>query len=89
MSLEERKSLIKAGCEYAAGRVPVMAGVGCSTAKETIELANFAAECGATWGIGFASYYHKTSEEGILDFFQGSGCEIKCRNRHLQLSRSY
>jgi len=34
MSLEERKDLIKAGCEYAAGRVPVMAGVGRSTAKK-------------------------------------------------------
>lgn len=70
MSLEERKSLIKAGCEYAAGRVPVMAGVGCSTAKETIELANFAAECGATWGLALPPYYHKTSEEGILEFFK-------------------
>ncbi|WP_066048645.1 4-hydroxy-tetrahydrodipicolinate synthase [Robertmurraya korlensis] len=70
MSLEERKSLIKAGCEYAAGRVPVMAGVGCSTAKETIELANYAADCGATWGLVLPPYYHKTSEEGIRDFFK-------------------
>ncbi|MGG1400100.1 4-hydroxy-tetrahydrodipicolinate synthase [Bacillus salipaludis] len=70
MSLEERKSLIKAGCEYAAGRVPVMAGVGCSTAKETIELANFAEECGAKWGLVLPPYYHKTSEDGILEFFK-------------------
>lgn len=70
MSLEERKSLIKAGCEYAAGKVPVMAGVGCSTAKETIELANYAAECGAKWGLVLPPYYHKTSEEGIGEFFK-------------------
>ncbi|SIR53686.1 4-hydroxy-tetrahydrodipicolinate synthase [Peribacillus simplex] len=70
MSLEERKSLIKAGCEYAAGRVLVMAGVGCSTAQETIELANYAAECGAKWGLALPPYYHKTSEEGILEFFK-------------------
>ena len=70
MSLEERKSLIKAGCEYAAGRVPVMAGVGCSTAKETIELANYAAECGAKWGLVLPPYYHKTSDEGLRDFFK-------------------
>ncbi|MBZ5748895.1 4-hydroxy-tetrahydrodipicolinate synthase [Metabacillus rhizolycopersici] len=70
MSLEERKSLIKAGCEYAAGRVPVMAGVGCSTAEETIELANFAAECGAKWGLALPPYYHQTSEEGIREFFK-------------------
>jgi len=70
MSLEERKSLIKAGCEYAAGKVPVMTGVGCSTAKETIELANYAAECGAKWGLVLPPYYHKTSEEGIGEFFK-------------------
>ncbi|UOF90973.1 4-hydroxy-tetrahydrodipicolinate synthase [Fodinisporobacter ferrooxydans] len=70
MSFEERKSLIRAGCEYAAERVPVMAGVGCSTAKETIELANFAAECGAKWGLVLPPYYHKTSEDGIREFFK-------------------
>lgn len=69
MSLEERKELIKAGCEYAGGRVPVMAGVGCHTAKETIELANYAGECGASWGLVLPPYYHKTSEEGVRDFF--------------------
>ncbi|MFC7393069.1 4-hydroxy-tetrahydrodipicolinate synthase [Scopulibacillus cellulosilyticus] len=70
MTLEERKSLIKAGCEYAAGRVHVMAGVGCSTAKDTIELANYAAECGAKWGLVLPPYYHKTSEEGIRKFYK-------------------
>lgn len=70
MSLEERKSLINAGCEYAAGRIPVMAGVGCSTAKGTIELADYAAECGAKWGLVLPPYYHKTSEEGIRVFYK-------------------
>ena len=70
MSLEERKSLIKAGCEYAAGRVPVMAGVGCTTAEETIELANYAGECGAAWGLVLPPYYQQTSEEGIRAFYK-------------------
>lgn len=70
MSIEERKTLIKAGCEYAAGRVPVMAGVGCNTAEESIELVNYAAACGATWGLALPPYYHQTSEEGISEFFK-------------------
>ena len=70
MSVEERKTLIKAGCEYAAGRVPVMAGVGCFTAKESIELANFAAECGADWGLVLPPYYHHTSDSGVVDYFR-------------------
>jgi 4-hydroxy-tetrahydrodipicolinate synthase len=70
MSAEERKSLIKAACEYAAGRVPVMAGVGCFTAKDTIELANFAAECGAEYGLVLPPYYHHTTDAGIVDFYK-------------------
>ena len=70
MSTEERKSLIKAGCEYAADRVPVMAGVGCFTAKETIELANYAADCGAEFGLVLPPYYHHTTDEGVADFYK-------------------
>lgn len=70
MSTEERKSLIKAGCEYAAGRVPVMAGVGCFTAKDTIELANYAAECGAEFGLVLPPYYHHTTDQGVVDFYK-------------------
>jgi 4-hydroxy-tetrahydrodipicolinate synthase len=70
MSPEERKSLIKAGCEYAAGRVPVMAGVGCFTAKDTIELANYAAECGAEFGLVLPPYYHHTTDAGVVEFYK-------------------
>lgn len=77
MSLEERRELIKAACEFAAGRVPVMAGVGCFTAKDTIELANYAAECGATYGLVLPPYYHHTSEEGIRAFFKEIAAKSK------------
>jgi 4-hydroxy-tetrahydrodipicolinate synthase len=70
MSTEERKSLIKAGCEYADGRLPVMAGVGCFTAKDTIELANYAADCGAEYGLVIPPYYHRTSDEGVVEFYK-------------------
>ncbi|WP_326975512.1 4-hydroxy-tetrahydrodipicolinate synthase [Caproicibacter sp. BJN0012] len=77
MTKEERKSLIKAGCEYAAGRVPVMAGVGCFTAKDTIELANYAADQGAVYGLVPPPYYHQTSERGIVEFYK----EIAAKSR--------
>lgn len=70
MTLEERKELIKKGCEFADDRVPVMAGTGEYTAKETIELTNYAADCGATWGLVLPPYYQQTSEEGIYEFFK-------------------
>jgi len=70
MSLEERKELIKRGCEIVAGRVPVIAGTGESTAKATIELTNFAADCGAKWALVLPPYYQQTTEEGIYEFFE-------------------
>lgn len=69
MTHEEQKEVIRKGCEYVAGRVPVLAGVGCYTAPETIEMANFAAECGAEWGLVLPPYYQATTEQGIKDFF--------------------
>lgn len=70
MTLEEQKEVIKRGCEFVAGRVPIVAGVGESTATATIELANFAADCGAQWGLVLPPYYQPTTREGVLDFFE-------------------
>ena len=70
MSLEERKELIKKGCEIVNGRVHVMAGTGMNTAKATIELTNYAAACGAEYALVLPPYYHQTTEEGIYEFFQ-------------------
>lgn len=70
MSLEERKELIKRGCEIVAGRVPVIAGTGESTAKATIALTNYAADCGAKFALVLPPYYQQTTEEGIYEFFQ-------------------
>lgn len=70
MSLEERKSIIEEGCKYINGRVNIMAGTGLPTAKETIELTNFAADCGADWALVLPPYYQQTTEEGIVEFFE-------------------
>lgn len=70
MSVEERKELIKKGCEYVNGRVPVMAGTGMTTAKATIEMNNYAAACGAKWGLVLPPYYHFTTDEKIYEFFK-------------------
>ena len=70
MSLEERKELIKKGCEITAGRVPIVAGTGETTAKATIALTNYAADCGAKWGLVLPPYYQQTTEEGIYEFFK-------------------
>lgn len=70
MSVEERKELIKKGCEIVDGRVDVIAGTGMNTAKATIEMTNFAADCGAKWALVLPPYYHQTTEAGIYEFFK-------------------
>ena len=78
MRLEEQKEVIRKGCEYVAGRVPVIAGVGASTPSVTIEMANFAVDCGANWGLVLPPYYQPTTRQGIIDFYReiASGSKI-------------
>lgn len=70
MRLEEQKEVIRRGCEFVAGRVPVIAGVGTSTPSVTIEMANFAADCGANWGLVLPPYYQPTTRQGIVEFYR-------------------
>jgi 4-hydroxy-tetrahydrodipicolinate synthase len=70
MTLDERKSVIQKACEFAAGRAPVIAGTGRYTAKDTIELTEYAAKCGASAGLVLPPYYQTTSRQGIIDFYR-------------------
>jgi 4-hydroxy-tetrahydrodipicolinate synthase len=70
MSLDERKAVIKHACEFAAGRAPVIAGTGRYTAKDTIDLTLYAADCGASAGLVLPPYYQTTSRQGIIDFYK-------------------
>lgn len=69
MTVEEHKEVIKKGCEFVDGRVPVLCGVGASTTTATIEMANYAASCGASYGLVLPPYYQPTTEDGVKDFF--------------------
>jgi 4-hydroxy-tetrahydrodipicolinate synthase len=42
LSAEEKRRVIDITVEHAAGRVPVLAGTGCVTTRETIELTRYA-----------------------------------------------
>lgn len=70
MTNEERKELIRKGCEIINGRVEVICGTSQSTAKETIKMTNFAAECGADYALIIPPYYQLTTEEEIYGYFK-------------------
>lgn len=70
MSMDERKSIIKAACDQAKGKIDIIAGASCHRPKDTIEMVKFAAEAGADAVLVIPPYYLKTSRQGIVDYYQ-------------------
>ena len=70
VSMKENCEIIRAAVQYAAGRVPIMAGTGANATAEAIELAHFAKEVGATCHLSVVPYYNKPSQEGIYQHFK-------------------
>ena len=70
MSMEERKSIIKAACDEAKGKIDIIAGCSCHRPKDTIEMLQYAAEVGADAGLVLPPYYLQTSRQGIIDYFR-------------------
>ncbi|MBB6099029.1 4-hydroxy-tetrahydrodipicolinate synthase [Deinobacterium chartae] len=69
LSLEERKSLIRAALELIGGRVPLLAGTGTLRLDETLEITAFAREQGAAGALVITPYYIKPNQDGLYRFF--------------------
>lgn len=69
VDVEEHTRLIAAAVEYAAGRVPVIAGTGANSTKEAIHLARFAKQAGANYHLSVVPYYNKPTQEGLFKHF--------------------
>jgi len=65
LSHEEQKGLIRECVRHVAGRVPVIAGAGSNSTRETIELTRAAKEAGADAALLISPYYNKPSQEGV------------------------
>ena len=70
VDVEEHCALIKAAIEYAAGRVPVIAGTGGNSTREAIELTKFAQQAGASHSLSVVPYYNKPTQEGLYRHFR-------------------
>jgi 4-hydroxy-tetrahydrodipicolinate synthase len=55
--------------DVAAGRIPVIAGVGGNATTEALELHRFAQKAGATAGLSVNPYYNKPTQEGLYRHF--------------------
>lgn len=75
---EEKKQIIEVTVDEVNKRVPVFAGTGCTTTKETIALTKFAKSGGVSAVSVIAPYFAGISQEGLYQHFTNvaDSCDI-------------
>lgn len=77
-SQEEKKHIIDVVVDEAGGRVPVLAGTGCVTTAETIELTHYARQAGVAAVSVISPYFAGITQEGLYQHFNkvANACEV-------------
>jgi len=70
MTLEERQRAIEVCLDEVSGRVPVVAGTGCPSTRETVALTAWARDAGASGALVVAPYYLKPTFNEVYDHFE-------------------
>src|SRR5580698_127593 len=70
LSTEEHERVMAIVCQYAAGRIKIMAGTGSNSTTEAIELTRFAKSVGADGAMMVAPYYNKPTGEGFYQHYR-------------------
>jgi 4-hydroxy-tetrahydrodipicolinate synthase len=66
-----RRELILRTCRLVAGRVPVLVGVTDTRVTESVSLANFAAECGASAAVVSTPFYLPLEQQELVAYVKG------------------
>lgn len=69
LSQEERKAVIRFAVKQAAGRVPVVAGVGTNNTEHVLDFAKSACDDGADGLLVVTPYYNKATQNGLIAHF--------------------
>jgi 4-hydroxy-tetrahydrodipicolinate synthase len=70
VDFDEHKELIRKAVEFAAGRIPIVAGTGANSTVEAIELTESAKKAGAAACLSVVPYYNRPSQEGLYQHFR-------------------
>ena len=68
LSIPERKQLVEESVKAAAGRVPVVAGIGDLSTERTCELASHAAQVGAAATMVVPPFYDALTVDGLHEY---------------------
>jgi 4-hydroxy-tetrahydrodipicolinate synthase len=69
LTMEEKETILKAAVEQVGGRVPVYAGTGCITTKETVEMSKRAEALGADVLSVITPYFAAVSQEELYEHY--------------------
>lgn len=67
---KEHCDVVRRTVEFAAGRIPIIAGTGANSTREAIELTRCAMEVGADACLLITPYYNKPTQEGLYLHFK-------------------
>jgi 4-hydroxy-tetrahydrodipicolinate synthase len=70
LSHDEHEKVVETCIAAAKGRLPVIAGAGSNSTKETIALARHAEKAGASAVLVVTPYYNKPTQEGLFQHFK-------------------
>lgn len=69
MTMAQKKQIIALAGKEIAGRTRLIVGTGCENLEDTVELSNFAADCGAEAVIVLTPYYFFLEQKNIEAFY--------------------
>lgn len=69
MSQAEHEKLVDTACEYNAGRMKIIAGIGSNDTAKALRFAKAAAASGADGTLMVTPYYNKTTQKGLVEHF--------------------
>jgi len=70
LDMDEHATVIARTIEYAAGKIPIIAGTGANSTSEALELTHNAKAAGAKACLLVTPYYNKPPQEGLYQHFR-------------------
>ena len=70
LDYDEHEQVVELCIEFAAGRVPVIAGTGSNSTREAIMLTKAAEKAGADASLQVSPYYNKPMQDGLYEHFK-------------------
>ncbi len=70
MTMDEKKQAMAICLDEVAGQVPVLAGTGCQSTQETVELTAWSKRAGATGALVVAPYFLKPTFNEVFDHYR-------------------